>query len=83
MLDHAAQTTGCPHLGLELGRRSGLDALGLLGQIAQAAPDLGSALRFFILHLHDPGAFPLLWEGGAHQSSAPWVRRAYLRPWAT
>jgi AraC-like DNA-binding protein len=66
LLDHSARATGCPHLGLELGLRSGLDALGLLGQIAQAAPDLGSALRFFILHLHlhDRGAVPLLWERG-------------------
>jgi AraC-like DNA-binding protein len=66
LLDHCARSTGCPHLGLELGRRSGLDALGGLGEIAQTAPDLGSALRFFILHLHlhDRGAVPLLWERG-------------------
>lgn len=66
LLDHCARATGCPHLGLELGRRAGLDALGVLGEIAQTAPDLGSALRFFILHLHlhDRGAVPLLWERG-------------------
>jgi AraC-like DNA-binding protein len=66
LIDHCARVTGCPHLGLELGRRSGLDALGVLGEIAQTAPDLGSALRFFILHLHlhDRGAVPLLWEHG-------------------
>lgn len=66
LLDHCARATGCLHLGLELGRHSGLDALGTLGEIAQTAPDLGSALRFFILHLHlhDRGAVPLLWERG-------------------
>jgi AraC-like DNA-binding protein len=66
LLDHCARATGCLHLGLELGRHSGLDALGALGEIAQTAPDLGSALRFFILHLHlhDRGAVPLLWERG-------------------
>ncbi|QGU32182.1 AraC family transcriptional regulator ligand-binding domain-containing protein [Thermochromatium tepidum] len=31
LLDHCARATGCPHLGLELGRHSGLDALGGLG----------------------------------------------------
>lgn len=66
LLDYCARATGCPHLGLELGRHSGLDALGGLGEIARTAPDLGSALRFFILHLHlhDRGAVPLLWECG-------------------
>ncbi len=66
LLAHCAAVTGCPHLGLELGRRSGLDVLGVLGRMALAAPDLGSALRAIILHLHlhDRGAVPLLWERG-------------------
>jgi AraC-like DNA-binding protein len=64
LLTHCATATECRHLGLELGRRSGLEALGLLGRLAAVAPDLGSALRTIILysHLHDRGAVPLLWE---------------------
>ena len=64
LLIHCAAATRCPHLGLELGRRSGLETLGLFGKLAAAAPDLGSALRAIILysHLHDRGAVPLLWE---------------------
>ncbi len=64
LLTHCAAATRCPHLGLELGGRSGLETLGLLGKLAAAAPDLGSALRAIILysHLHDRGAVPLLWE---------------------
>jgi len=66
LLIHCAAATRCPHLGLELGRRSGLETLGLLGTLAAVAPDLGSALRAIILysHLHDRGAVPLLWEQG-------------------
>lgn len=66
LLIHCAEATQYPHLGLELGRRSGLETLGLLGKLAAAAPDLGSALRAIILysHLHDRGAVPLLWERG-------------------
>lgn len=66
LLIHCAEATQCSHLGLELGRRSGLETLGLLGKLAAAAPDLGSALHAIILysHLHDRGAVPLLWKRG-------------------
>ncbi len=66
LMIHCAEVTQYPHLGLELGQRSGLETLGLLGKLAAAAPDLGSALRAIILysHLHDRGAIPLLWERG-------------------
>lgn len=66
LLIHCAEATQYPHLGLELGLRSGLETLGLLGKLAAAAPDLGGALRAIILysHLHDRGAVPLLWERG-------------------
>jgi AraC-like DNA-binding protein len=69
LLAHCAAVTQCPHLGLELGRRCGLETLGLVGRLAAAAPDLGGALRAIILysHLHDRGAVPLLWEQ-AHQA---------------
>lgn len=65
LLTHAAAVTGCAHLGLELGRQLGLQVLGLVGQMARLAPDIGTALRSLILHLHlhDRGAIPALWEG--------------------
>ncbi|WPL19226.1 Virulence-regulating protein VirS [Thiorhodovibrio winogradskyi] len=66
LLAHCARVTAYPHLGLELGQRLGLDVLGLIGAMARVAPDLGTALRLIILHLHlhDRGAVPLLWERG-------------------
>ncbi|MBP8198468.1 MAG: AraC family transcriptional regulator [Chromatiaceae bacterium] len=77
LLAHCAAATQCPHLGLALGRRSGLETLGLIGQLAAAAPDLGSALRAIILysHLHDRGAVPLLWE------QADQARLGYVIHW--
>lgn len=67
LLVHAAAVTGYPFPGLEVGRRSGLDALGPLGQAIRFAPDVGTALRALILHfhLHTRGAVPTLWEGGS------------------
>ncbi|NCC29910.1 MAG: hypothetical protein EOM22_17640, partial [Gammaproteobacteria bacterium] len=58
LLAHAVTATGCSHLGLEIGRRNGLDVLGAIGEMARVAPNLGSALRAIILylHLHDRGA---------------------------
>lgn len=77
LLAHCAEVTQCPHLGLELGRRSGLETLGLVGRLAAAAPDLGGALRAIILysHLHDRGAVPLLWE------QADQARLGYVIHW--
>ena len=64
LLVNTAAVTGDPYPGLELGRRSSLDVLGVLGGAICLAPDLGTALRALILHfhLHDRGAVPSLWE---------------------
>ena len=45
-----------------MGQRAGLSSLGLIGLLAQHSPDVGSALRnlVFHLHLHDRGAVPNL-----------------------
>lgn len=54
--------TGCGHFGLLVGRRSGPSSLGLVGFLVQHSPDVGSALRNLVLHLHlhDRGAVPTL-----------------------
>lgn len=62
LLAHCAERTGCAHLGLLLGQRSGLQSLGLIGALAEHSPEVGTALRNLILHLHlhDRGAVPVL-----------------------
>lgn len=62
LLAHCAAGTGCPHFGLLLGQRTGLDALGLVGLLGRHSADVGSALRGMILHIqvHDRGAIPTL-----------------------
>jgi AraC-like DNA-binding protein len=63
LLAHIAEVTHCPYPGLALGRQRGLDASGAVGRAVRLAPDVGTALRAFILnmHLHDRGAVPYLW----------------------
>ncbi len=62
LMSQCVEHTGCPHFGLLLGQRTGLPALGLVGHLGQHSPDLGTALRSMILHLHihDRGAIPSL-----------------------
>ncbi len=62
LLAICARRTHCPHLGLLLGQRSGIGAMGLIGLLGQQAPNVGSALRELIRHaaLVDKGAVPLL-----------------------
>jgi len=64
LLVHTVAVTGNPYPGLELGRRSGLSALGAMGQAIRLAPDVGTALRALILHfhLHNRSAVPSLRE---------------------
>jgi AraC-like DNA-binding protein len=67
LLEHCARATGCPHFGLLVGERAGLDSLGLVGLLVKYSPDVGTALgqlvRYF--HLHARGAVPTLAvEGG-------------------
>ncbi len=66
LLALCAERSGCEYLGLLLGERLGLEALGVVGRLAQSAPNVGSALRSIILylHLHDRGAVPALWICG-------------------
>jgi AraC-like DNA-binding protein len=54
--------TGCPHFGLLVGQRSGLNSLGLPGLLIQHSPDVGAALRSLVTHLYlqDRGAVPTL-----------------------
>ena len=57
-----AAATGCPHFGLLLGQHTGLEALGLVGNLVEHSPDVGKALQNLVLHLHlhDRGAVPIL-----------------------
>lgn len=62
LLADAVALTGCPHFGLLLGQRGGLDTLGVVGLLARHSLDVGSALRNLVkyLHFHDRGASPSL-----------------------
>jgi AraC-like DNA-binding protein len=62
LLDRCAARTGYPHFGMLIGQRSGPDCMGLVGRLSLQMPDVGSALRnlIFHLHLHDRGAAPFL-----------------------
>lgn len=65
-LRHCEQSTGCAHFGLLLGQKGGTESLGIVGLLAQHAPNVGTALRDIILHLHlhDRGAIPTMWVSG-------------------
>jgi AraC-like DNA-binding protein len=58
LLAACAEATVCPHFGLLVGQHNGLGTLGLIGFLAQQAPDAGTALLEMIHHisLHDRGA---------------------------
>ncbi len=62
LLSHCVMRTGCAHFGLLLGQRGGTETLGEVGLLACSSPDVGSALRNLIKHLHhhDQGAVPSL-----------------------
>lgn len=62
LLGLCAERTRCPHFGLLVGQRGGPTSLGIVGYLMQHSPDVGSALRNLILHLHlhDRGAVPTL-----------------------
>jgi AraC-like DNA-binding protein len=69
LLVFIAATTGCLYPGLELGRQGGLNVSGAVGRAVRLAPNVGAALRAFVLnmHLHDRGAIPYLWAD-THQA---------------
>lgn len=52
LLELAAEKSRCPHLGLLCGQRFRPDTLGIVGQTAQNASDIGRSLRGLILNLH-------------------------------
>jgi len=67
LLALAVARSGCGHVGLLVGERSGSASLGLVGLLTRHAPDVGTALRNLTarLHLRDRGAVaPLLVANG-------------------
>jgi len=66
LLGAAAERTRCPHFGLLLGASVRLASLGLVGRLAAAAPDVGTALRDLCDHMHvrDRGAVVSVWSHG-------------------
>jgi len=62
LLHLCAERTSCPHFGLLAARQASLSSLGAVGDLMRHSPDVGAALRNFILylHLHDRGAVPTL-----------------------
>ncbi len=82
-----AERMRCPHFGLLVCRKAGLDILGLVGELALHAHDVGTALNNIILylHLHDRGAIPMLSVRGEramlaysiHQPDVPGTEHIY------
>lgn len=70
LLAQCVTLTGCPHLGLLVGERASISALGLLGFMLQAAPNVGTALQDLANHLslHDRGATVTLETAGQSAS---------------
>ncbi len=54
--------SACPHFGLLVGERSAATSLGIVSELMQHAPDVGTALRDLVLYLQlqDRGAVPIL-----------------------
>jgi AraC-like DNA-binding protein len=48
----AVVRTRCPHLGLLVGQRDGLQSIGLAGLLARYSEDVESAVRSFVRYLH-------------------------------
>ena len=63
---HCVTRTSCQHLGLLIGRQTGLDSLGMVGLLVKYSPDVGTALRNLVrcLHLHVRGAVTSLETDG-------------------
>ena len=67
LLSLAVARSGCSHVGLLVGERSGCESLGLVGLLARHSPDVGTALHNLTAHLHlrDRGAVaPLVLADG-------------------
>lgn len=52
LLQCCAQVSGCPHFGLLVGQKDGLQQLGIVGLLARHAPDVRTALLRLIRHFH-------------------------------
>lgn len=52
LLESCARASGCPHFGLLVGQKDGLEQLGIVGLLARHAPDVGTALQRLIRHFH-------------------------------
>lgn len=67
LLTLAARRLDCPHVGLLVGKDTGLGTLGRIGRVAGGARDAGAALRGILvaLHLHDRTTVPSLKVQGA------------------
>ena len=48
LLEHCVARTGCQHLGLLVGQRTGLESLGLVGSLVKYSPDVGTALQALV-----------------------------------
>lgn len=48
----AVERSGCPHIGLLVGQRDGLQSVGLAGLLVRYSPDVDTALRSFVRYLH-------------------------------
>jgi AraC-like DNA-binding protein len=46
------ERTGCPHFGLLVGQRSGLDSLGFVGLLVKYSADVRTALHTLVRHMH-------------------------------
>jgi len=87
LLTRCATRSACPHIGLLLGRRSGVGVLGLLGLLGDYAPNVGTALREMVHYaiLIDKAALPILRVEGGHAflgysvylPDAPGLRHVY------
>jgi AraC-like DNA-binding protein len=62
LVGRCARATCLADWGLRLGAEAGASSLGLVGVLVKNSPDVGSALRNLVehLHLHDRGASPSL-----------------------
>jgi AraC-like DNA-binding protein len=52
LVAHCAARTGCPHFGLLVGQQNGLQSLGLVGLLVRYSPDVETALRNLVHHMH-------------------------------
>ncbi len=87
LLARSVAATGCRHFGLLVGEHAGPSSLGIAGFMLRSAPDVGTALRGLVqhLHLHDQGGVPILLIKGSvtllgyaiHQSGAEATDQIY------